>query len=323
MFLALMIAGKILFLPIAWPRISTVHHLLVPGIAIAPYIFLYKSVVTKPYITPENHAEEMRCYPYDGIIFHQGQRCRTCRSPKPARSKHCSLCKACVSRHDHHCIWLVNCVGRHNYRYFLSLLLSLSVMLVYATYLGYLVLCQTLNQLVPSASDRWVMKQEWTTLFNIWCVVIVTDVRIAMVFILTSMTAPLAMAFLVYHTYLIWAGMTTNETGKWGELKDDVADGLLFRSTKREVYGEAMSPTSSSPSWPGRSEQVLILTDGEPPTEGFALSSASGEVVQEGKPDSQIDRRWMRVRSMRDVDNIYDLGFWDNLRDALQLPIRR
>lgn len=318
-----MIGGKILFLPAAWPNASATHHVLIPGIAIAPYIFLYASVVTKPFITPKNHAEEMQRYPYDGIIFHQGQQCRTCRFLKPARSKHCSICKACVSRHDHHCVWLVNCVGRHNYRYFLSLLLSLSVMLVYATYLGYVVLCQIRDESLPSASDLRMTGQDWRTLFNFWCVIIVADVRIGMVFILTVLTAPLAMAFLVYHTYLVWAGTTTNESSKWAEVKDDVADGLVFRSTQRDINGEATSVGRSPRSWPGRSAQILIFTDGHPPTEGLTFSPASGGVIQEGKPDGQLDRRWTRVRSMRDVDNIYDIGFWDNLRDALNLPIRR
>ena len=219
----------------------------------------------------------------------------------------------------------MNCVGRDNYVYFLSLLLSLSVMLTYGSYLGYGVLCQTRDLLLPSGSHLRLIQQDWTTFFNIWFVVLAADARVGVVFMLAFMTAPLAMAFLVYHTYLIWAGMTTNESGKWSELKEDVADGYVFRSTWREIYGTT-STDSFSGSWPGNSEQILILTDGDPPTEGdleLLLSNNNVQNGQNGHADGPVDRRWTRVRSMKEVDNIYDLGFWDNLRDAVKLRVRR
>jgi hypothetical protein len=28
------------------------------------------------------------------------------------------------------------------------------------------------------------------------------------------------------------------------------------------------------------------------------------------------DERWMQVRNLSDIENIYDLGFWENLRDV-------
>lgn len=214
----------------------------------------------------------------------------------------------------------MNCVGRENYVYFLSLLLSLSVMLVYGSYLGYVVLCQTRDQLLSGVNLRLIEK-DWTTFLNIWFVVLAADARVGVIFLLALMTAPLAMAFLLYHTYLIWAGMTTNESGKWSELKDDVADGFIFRSTRREIYGTTTSAGESSCSWPGSSDQVFMLTDGGPPTEGHSHSLNFNGGVQEVHA-GPVDLRWIRVHSMREVDNIYDLGFWDNLRDAVKLPIR-
>ena len=38
----------------------------------------------------------------------------------------------------------------------------------------------------------------------------------------------LAGGFGVYHVYLVWAGSTTNEQGKWGDWKEDVLDGLVL-----------------------------------------------------------------------------------------------
>lgn len=70
-------------------------------------------------------------YPADSVIFKPDQTCRTCRIPKPARSKHCKVCGVCVSRMDHHCIWLNACVGEDNYRYFLLFLLVHAAVLTY------------------------------------------------------------------------------------------------------------------------------------------------------------------------------------------------
>ncbi|KAJ5669631.1 hypothetical protein N7462_010701 [Penicillium macrosclerotiorum] len=222
-FVGLLAIGECVFLPVAWPRMSSVHHFWVPGVVLLPYFLLYKCVVTKSFITEENHDQEMKRYPYDRVLFHPGNHCRTCEFLKPARSKHCTFCRACVSRHDHHCVWLMNCVGAHNYVYFLSLLLSLSILLIYGALLGHSLLYQTLEQLVPTQLQDKM--KEWSMYFHIWSVVIIRDPRIGTVSLLMLMTAPLAVAFLAYHTYLIWAGTTTNESAKWSDWSEDVADG--------------------------------------------------------------------------------------------------
>ncbi|KAF7587989.1 hypothetical protein BBP40_006440 [Aspergillus hancockii] len=170
------------------------------------------------------------------------------------------------------------------------------------------------------------MRQSWPMFLNIWTVVISNDLRIGGVTLLMAMTSPLAMAFLVYHTYLIWAGMTTNESAKWSDWKGYVADGMAFKSTKKETYGsspllhEYQSPQRH---WPVSSDQVLVLTEGEAPRVGFVFSLDSNEINQPNDREAPIDQRWTPVRSMREIDNIYDLGFWDNVRHAFAFPARR
>lgn len=307
--------GELIFIPSAWPRVSVIHHLCITVAVGLPYYFLYASVVTKSFITADNHAEEMGRYPYDKVIFHPGHTCETCLFLKPARSKHCSYCKGCVSRQDHHCVWLTNCVGLNNYRYFLSLLLSLSVMLTYGALLGHSLLAQTLDDLVPPSSPARTRKQSWPTFFNLCTGIIAYDTRIGAVTMLMFMTAPLAVGFLVYHTYLIWAGMTTNESAKWSDWKDDVADGMAFKfigSHKR-----SKSPLLDSPqaeiSWPVSSDQMLVLTGGEPPKEGHGVHRSSNDIMQPHDPKAAVDQRFVQVKSMKEIDNIYDLGFWNNL----------
>ncbi|KAE8151208.1 hypothetical protein BDV25DRAFT_128977 [Aspergillus avenaceus] len=318
-FATLLIAGQCIFIPSAWSRISTTHQLCVPIAATLPYIFLYASIATKSYITSENHSEELDRYPYDRVIYHPGRYCRSCQLLKPARSKHCSFCKACVSCHDHHCVWLMNCVGLHNYRYFLALILSLSVMLIYGSFLGFVLLSQSWEKLIPPGSPIRSTKQSWNMFLNIWAAVISTDIRVGAVTLLMAMTAPLAMAFLVYHTYLIWAGTTTNESAKWSDWKEDIADNMAYKSTKAETYGS--SPLlheyqNTQTEWPVSSDQVLVLTDAGPPREGFVYSLDSNMIKQPINPEAPIDQRWALVRSMNEIDNIYDLGFWNNLRHA-------
>ncbi|KKK12721.1 essential cytoplasmic protein [Aspergillus ochraceoroseus] len=114
------------------------------------------------------------------------------------------------------------------------------------------------------------------------------------------MTAPLAFAFLLYHTYLIWAGMTTNESAKWSDWKEDVADGMAFKLIQGDKKSDSPlldeSPKSST-SWPVTSDQVLILTDGEPPMEGHQIPVGSNEILQPTIPDAAVDQRWVQVRT--------------------------
>lgn len=318
-----------MFLPAAWSRMSTVHRVCAPVAVVLPYVFLYASVVSTSYITPQNHAQEMARYPYDGVIFHPGHQCSTCQFVKPARSKHCRYCRACVSRQDHHCVWLMNCVGSNNYHYFLCLLLSLSVLLAYASCLGYVLLSQTLVSLFPPGSGVDLPTQGWVMYINVWTIVIAWDVHIGCVTLLTLMTFPLAMAFLLYHTYLVWAGMTTNESSKWGEVREDVADGFVFKSTTHKVNGSHYhhpsysSPTFYSQPWPVSSDQLLGWTDGSPPAKGSTLVPGTNDIRQPGNLDAPADPNWVRLRSMKDVDNIYDLGFWNNLLEVFNLPLVR
>ncbi|KAJ6135066.1 hypothetical protein N7512_000226 [Penicillium capsulatum] len=318
-FVGLLAIGECIFLPPAWPRMPSAHYFWVPGVILAPYILLYMCVVTKSFITPQNHDREMKRYPYDRVIFHPGHYCHTCHFVKPARSKHCSLCQACVSRHDHHCVWLMNCIGADNYVYFLLLLLSLSVLLIYGTLLGYSLLCQTLERLVPV--DLQAAMQNWATYFHIWAIVITTDPRIGAVTSLMAMTAPLAVAFLAYHTYLIWAGMTTNESAKWSDWKDDVADGFVFKAKRSKIPRAPLPVDLGDGRWPVQSDQVLVM-DEDPPMEGYILVPNTNRVDYNRGGEAPIDPQWVQVHSMKEVDNIYDLGFHDNFRDSIGIPPR-
>lgn len=310
-------------MPRAWPRLGTTHRVFVSVAVTLPYIFIYACVTIKCFITPENVKAELAHYPYDKVHFHPGRECSTCRLLKPARSKHCSICGACVSRHDHHCIWLTNCVGRQNYRYFLALLLSLSIMLTYGMCLGYMLLEESLQKAFGTGGAPWGKSLSWASWINFWALAVADDIRIGMVFLLAAMTAPLAFAFLVYHTYLVWAGTTTNETAKWDDWKEDIAYGLVYKAKRSQVYktprpwDESIEPKAK---WPATTDQVLIITN-EPPRIGFSISLQSNSILQAEDDQAPVDPRFSPVRSLQSVENLYDLGFWGNLHDALNFSV--
>jgi palmitoyltransferase len=355
-FLGLLTACVTLFLPAVWHLLRPHHKLLVCLLLPQPYVFLYLSAKrnNRTYITTLNHAEQMRHYPYDRVLYYPGTACSTCKFLKPARSKHCSICKTCVSRMDHHCIWVNNCLGRGNYKWFLALLLSTGILIAYGAYLAYYTLS-------PLAQKHYLNYEGWyrytpkrgadptswgvyfakkTHYFLAYTTIYldIGGVRGSGVGLLALLTWPLPLGLLAYHVYLIWAGMTTNESGKWADWRDDMLDGVVFLGQRRENTmqgyrsaasarsqgrGSAHSSSSSSPiptppetppddeepptTWPLESRHILIRTrDGQPP------KTLPSRIKAVAKEDS-----FERVWSLAAVENVYDLGFWDNIMEAL------
>jgi palmitoyltransferase len=153
----------------------------------------------------------------------------------------------------------------------------------------------------------------------------VGGLRAAGVGLLALMTWPLPLGLLAYHIYLIWAGMTTNESSKWSDWRDDMADGVVFLGRRREetIKDERSELGAKTPSprpnstveeeeppttWPLQSRHILIRTlNGQPPQ---SLPSRIRSVADQ---DS-----FERVENLSAVENVYDLGFWDNFLEAMK-----
>ncbi|KAJ4308411.1 palmitoyltransferase swf1 [Neodidymelliopsis sp. IMI 364377] len=338
-FLGLVTACAVLILPTVWHSLHLHHKLLVAFLLPQPYLFLYLCAKrnTQTYIDTSNHASQMLHYPYDRVLYHPGNTCSTCDFLKPARSKHCSICKTCVSRMDHHCIWVNNCLGRGNYKYFLFLLLSTGILIAYGAYLAWF-------SLSPLVAAHYTRYERWYTyrpnpgsnsssmtnylgakshyfLIYVSIYLDLGGLSAAGVGLLALLTWPLPLGLLAYHLYLIWAGMTTNESSKWADWRDDMADGVVFLGRRRE---ETMT-TSTSPPSPSSSAQATG-EDEEPPTtwplesHHILLRTRNGQVpktlparVQRVAVPDSFERVW----SLAAVENVYDLGFWDNLVEVL------
>lgn len=221
-------------------------------------------------------------------------------------------------------MWVMNCLGRANYVYFLAMILSLSILLFYGAYLSYTLLDRVLQSSVPRRANGMIGRHHWSTgkswkqciqLFG-WA--FTTDFRIGGVGMLALLTAPLAAGLFLYHVYLVWAGMTTNESFKWTEWKDDIADGLVFVSeggpqgSRREETNPEVEPRVD---WPKSCNQRLMtFMDGRAPGPEPDVQVDNG-----GFESSGSTTRFRRVSGLHKVENIYDLGFWENLRDVLRM----
>ncbi|KAJ5040886.1 uncharacterized protein L3040_005445 [Drepanopeziza brunnea f. sp. 'multigermtubi'] len=186
------------------------------------------------------------------------------------------------------------------FNHFLLLLFTTGVLTAYATYVGFSILSDEARKEIPS----WTFRGQGLTWFQFWYVwawVLQEYTRIGAVTLLCLLTTPLIFGLLGYHVYLIWAGTTTNESMKWSDWEAEMADGFAFKCllpADREK-DERIEPAWTR--WPVESQQLVSRTaDGQPPRGPGGIGA--GE--------------WERVWRLADVENLYDLGFWDNLADV-------
>lgn len=319
-FLGLITGSVALFVPKAWHHVSIIHKVLIPILVSQPYLFTYLCQLSGPaaphIIRAENYYQRSQDYSFDYVHFHPGKICSTCQFPKPPRSKHCSLCNACVARSDHHCIWVNNCLGRGNYKYFLFLLGSTAILLAYGAYLGHTILNEPVNAYLtrypaPVSNDTgiaaFLFRSTNRVANRLSAALAIGGISLTGVSLLALLTAPLPAGLLIYHIYLIWAGTTTNESSKWADLRDDMADGLVYMC---EIDEDEVSDESA---WPVNSRQYVVVTqDGAMPRRDQRIM-----VDQTRGRKRERDREWKQVWNLSGVENIYDLGFWDNLIEVL------
>ena len=219
----------------------------------------------------------------------------------------------------------MNCLGKDNYVFFIGLLLSLASLLTYGVCLSYLVLNDTLQSESlrglngENPTKHWSAGRSWPLYFHSWGWAVTQDFRVGGVGLLAFMTAPLAWGMFLYHIYLIWAGMTINESSKWSDWKDDVDDGLVFKLEGSTGHTDGTCTNLDIEpvvDWPITSSQHLVKTeDGRPPI-SYEDRAADSLETSKTSPTHQ-QQRWRRLRGLNEVDNLYDLGFWDNLGDVL------
>lgn len=318
-FLTLLTGSAYIFLDSTCPLLTTSQLLPIPALLGAPYLFTYICVTARAdHIGPRNHNEQLQAYPYDHLLFRPNHPCRTCGLDKPARSKHCSLCGVCVAKADHHCPWVNNCLGRSTYRYFLFLLLSLGIIEYYGAYLAWSILAPSFADL--NRNLGWTSKVYWGQWGDGFVRAINTGgLSVAGVGLLAVTTAPLPLGLLAYHLYLIWAGITTNESAKWADWRDDITDGFVYRAKRSVILQRERERRRKNTLGLGHEETTLPLgeSEDEPPCSWPIKSDQMVVRTTDGKPPIGQEELWEKVTSLDHVVNIYDLGFTQNLINIL------
>lgn len=235
-------------------------------------------------LTAANVNAALARYHDNGLIFF-GKVCSTCKLQKPARSKHCSTCNRCVLLYDHHCIWVNNCIGQNNYRWFIAYLVSNIVLMVYG---GWLCACHLAVQ--PRPRGYWTLVVA-TTQAN----------RIAgILFILAFLFSIITAAFTLLHVRYLYLGVTTNEADKWSEIEHLVSLGVLYHVKETGAFVERASLRADD----GTYQEVY-------------LSLGDESVMFSARDEHYTVERVALVE--RDLDNIYDRGFVENVKERLCL----
>lgn len=117
--------------------------------------------------------------------------CETCHIVRPPRASHCPDCDNCILRLDHHCPFVGNCIGQRNYGYFVSLLLSGSVLGISVTTSAVFYLCD----------GRWGWESHG----------LLTEIPLGLLVALIEIPFLLVLGLGVYHVCLICRGLTTKE----------------------------------------------------------------------------------------------------------------
>ncbi|KAI1434721.1 zf-DHHC-domain-containing protein [Xylaria sp. CBS 124048] len=300
-FVLLLSVGEFLYLPGAWPRLNRFHRVAGFIAIVLPYVFLYLAAFSDPgIVTAATHKHYMSLYPYDFTLFHPGHECRTCHILKPPRSKHCAICKCCVARSDHHCIFINNCVGYGNHHYFILLLLSTAILTTYGGALGLGMIAENARVHNHTFSLWKNANQSWNHYFLFLSYGIQVNVGVGSVTLLALMTSPLVWGLLGYQFYLIYCGTTTNESMKWQDWQAEMTEGFAFRRRLPIPRNRDTQIEATWTRWPVEPAQILVRTDdGESPNDPSAPGMGP----------------WERIWHLRDIENIYDIGFWDNLTD--------
>jgi hypothetical protein len=137
----------------------------------------------------------------------------------------------------------------------------------------------------------------WTDYLTVWRKAIEEYPTAGGVTLLCFATSPLVVGLFLFNVYQIWAGITTNESNKWTDLKLDIKEDMVRRKLldpNRKVNAR-IEPLEVD--WPLQPKQIIAFTDEIPASEASSV--------------------WHPIRAARwdDLHNIYDIGFWRNLGD--------
>lgn len=182
-------------------------------------------------------------YPYDDLLFPANYECRTTKLRKIPRSKYDRWkYDGLVPRYDHFCGWTHNTYGEENYRWFLMFLLNHVIMCFYGTYVSYLLFFEESRSKRLMELTFFDRQTGETIKASSWIIFQYLYARrtheVAVAFVMLLMGIALA-CFLGYHVYITSVGQTTNENGKWSDIREWYKkQHILYQTAVREGNSE-------------------------------------------------------------------------------------
>lgn len=197
----------------------------------------FKICSTSPGVITAENAATFDTYPFDGAVYNETRAAAGYTYPdeegrpdvpKLARSKHCRIMDAVVPKFDHFCPWVNNAVGERNYRWFLMFLGANSWMLCYgaailAAMLAGIVADENLLEQRFRGRDGVVFKATYTVIFQY---MLARYSKLVMLMLLCGVMGVVVSGFLLWHLFLVYRGMTTNEQFKWTDARDIYRDAV-------------------------------------------------------------------------------------------------
>lgn len=115
-------------------------------------------------------------------------------------------------------------------KWFLAFLLANVVTFTYATITFYLLFAESKRQYqsqfydFPIPEDKPIVR---LTGVQLWMYLLRRDVSVGSLFLFVTICDLLVTAFLLYHSYLVFSGVTTNETLKFEDIRLAIQDGQV------------------------------------------------------------------------------------------------
>lgn len=263
---------------------SLPHRIYIALSIISLYSATFITIYSNPGIIHHGNSQILNLhFPPNNLIFFPGKECSTCKIVKIARSKHCSTCNHCIMLYDHHCIWINNCIGYYNYRWFLFFLASNINFLFYG---GCLCFTALAHQNTTYNLGYWKLITSSTE-----------QIEITGIFLLLCLAfVVISSIFTALHLRFLYLGVTTNESDKWGTIEHLIRIGKFYYFRDMKVYAERVFYADS-------------------PDEAFANIS-NDSVICDVKDSYKHDI--IKINSMEeDLDNIYDHGFVNNIKERV------
>ena len=131
--------------------------------------------------------------------------CKSCKIIRRPRTFHCKYCKKCILKHDHHCFILGICIGKKNYFYFIIYIIVSTIYCIKISIINILFI----KDYGLNFNELFTDKIKLIEILNLILLVLSLFIFINLIF------------FIFQHIYLISKNITTRESIKYKDIKDE------------------------------------------------------------------------------------------------------